>query len=160
MPKISPSAGWLDDLCPVGTNVCHSLSHETSVCRVHVVVESTIGCTLLDTSQTTLPVPCYVRYTSSCICCRLHVIRVTMHYRLRAVCSPHGLTNTCARQASGSVSRCHSERPVMNAHSTAHTHRRSSRPCLRTCPSFPVGGMPRCVRCADVQPCDGTCDTQ
>jgi len=71
-----------------------------------------IGCTLLDTSQTTLPVPCYVLYTSRNVCCRLHVIRVTMHYRLRAVCSPHGLTNTCARQASGSVSRCHSERTV------------------------------------------------
>lgn len=106
MPKLSPRlAGLMTRALSAQMYATHR--HTRLPCAVCMSsLNPIIGCTLLDTSQTTLPVPCYVLYTSSYVCCRLHVIRVTMHYRLRAVCSPHGLTNTCARQASGSVSRC------------------------------------------------------
>ena len=114
---LSPSAGLMTCALSAQMYAIHCDFRVPCACRV----ESIIGCTLLAASQTTLPVPCYVLYTSSCICCRLHVIHVTMHYLLRAVFSPHGLTNTCARQASGSVSRCHSERTVHAAESVEHS---------------------------------------
>ena len=74
------------------------------MCRV-LVVES----------NNWLHIVCYIsNYAASCmlraVYFELYVVGcmlcASLCIILRAVFSPHGLTNTCARQASGSVSRC------------------------------------------------------